>query len=400
MNDRRIRDALRRAAASGGEDDARERSRRVVLAAHSGHEPRRPRRRWPALLVALALLPVAAGGVAAASAPDSGVGRWVREVLGVDAKHARPVLGRVPGGGTLLVQAGGSGWVVAANGAKRRLGVYAGTSWSPRGLYVAGWRGRELTALDPSGRVRWSLAAPATISAARWGAVDGFRVAYVAGATLRVVNGDGSGDRRYARAQRVAPAWRPDNAHVLAYVGADRRVRVAAVDARRTLWRSGRLDAPSALAWSSSGKRLLVVTRRRLVLFDGSGQRLRSRAVPAGLRVTGVAWRPRGTQIAIVRRDASAGRSELLLAEADDGWRERVLFTGPGSFGTPAWSPGATRLLLPWPDADQWLFLRPGSRAGLAAVANVARQFAPGANHGTFPRSVQWCCAAPPPATP
>ncbi len=348
-----------------------------------------------------ALVPRAAGGVAAASAPDSGVGRWVREVLGVDAKHARPVLGRVPGGGTLLVQAGGSGWVVAADGAKRRLGVYAGTSWSPRGLYVAGWRGRELTALDPGGRVRWSLAAPAAISAASWGPVDGFRIAYVAGATLRVVNGDGSGDRRYAAAQRdVAPAWRPDNAHVLAYVGADRRVRVAAVDADRTLWRSGRLDAPSALAWSSSGKRLLVVTRRRLVLFDGSGQRLLSRAVPAGLRVSGVQWRPRGTQIAIVRHDASAGRSELVLAEADDGLRERVLFTGPGSFGTPAWSPGATRLLLPWPDADQWLFLRPARRAGLAAVANIARQFAPGADHGTFPRSVQWCCATQRPATP
>ena len=81
-----------------------------------------------------------------------------------------------------------------------------------------------------------------------------------------------------------------------------------------------------------------------------------------------------------------------MLAEADDGLRERVLFTGPGRFGAPAWSPGATRLLLPWPDADQWLFLRPGFRDRLTAVANIAAQFAPGSTRTSFPRSVQWCC--------
>jgi hypothetical protein len=396
MNDRELRDALRRAVPEDAA--ARERAWRVVRAAHAGTRQRPRRRRWAALLAVVALLPVAAAGAAAASAPHSGVGRWVRDALGVGARHAQPVLARVPGGGTLLVQAGADAWVVSPDGSKRRLGAYAGTSWSPRGLFVVGWRGRELTALDAGGRVRWSLPAPRRVMSARWGPVDGFRVAYVAGAQLRIVDGDGTGDRRYAAVRPdVAPAWRPDGTHVLAYVDARDRVALVAVDGRRrALWRSEPLADPVALAWASSGDRLLVVTRRRLVLLGPGGRRLLSRAIPAGFAVTGAEWRPRRTQIAVVRYDAAAGRSQLVLADADRGLRERALFEGPGHFGAPAWSPAATRVLLPWPDADQWLFLRPALRSHLTAVANIAGQFAPDSTRATFPRSVQWCCAGAP----
>ncbi|MDX6677981.1 MAG: hypothetical protein QOE31_2033 [Solirubrobacteraceae bacterium] len=397
MNERELREALRRAVSE--DDAARERSWRVVRAAYGDYEPRPRRRRWAALLVALALTPLAAGAAVAAGAPHSDVGRWVRGVLGVGERDARPVLGHVPGGGRLLVEAGGNAWVVAADGAKRRIGAYAGTSWSPRGLFVAGWRGRELTALDGGGGVRWSLGAPALVTVARWGPVDGYRVAYVAGSALRIVNGNGTADRRLATTRPgVAPEWRPDDGHVLAYVDGAGRVDVVAVDAGRRLWRSERLAQPGALAWSSDGRQLLVVTRRRLVLLGSRGRRLTSRAIAPGFAVTGAQWRPRGSEIAVVRHDAATRRSELALVDADRGLRERVLFTGPGRFGAAAWSPGATRLLLPWPDADQWLFLRPGFRSRLTAVANIAAQFAPGARGAAaFPRSVQWCCDAPAP---
>jgi hypothetical protein len=391
--DRDLREALRRAAADDDGDAARERSWRVVRAAYASapRAPRPRRRRWSWLVVVVALAPIAAGGVAAARAPHSDVGRWVRGVLGVGERHARPVLGRVPGGGRLLVQAGAGSWVVSSDGAKRRLGAYAGTSWSPHGLFVVGWSGRELTALDPGGAVRWSLAPREPVRSARWGPVDGFRIAYVAGSELRIVNGDGSGDHRFAATRAsVAPAWRPDNTHVLAYVDARSRVRVVAVDTRQGQWRSGRLDGVRAVAWSPSGRRLLVVTRDRLVLFDGSGRRLMSRAIPAGLTVTAAEWSPRGREIAVVRH--GAGGSELVLADAARGLSERILFTGPGRFGTPAWSPDAGRLLLPWPDADQWLFLRPHGSARLTAVANIADQFGPGRLRPAFPRAVQWCC--------
>lgn len=393
MNERELRDALARAARE--DDGARERSLRVARAAYAGRRPRPRRRRWRAIAVAAALFPVAVAGAAAATAPDSGIGHWVRSVLGAGERDASPALVRLPGGGRLLVQAGESAWVVSSGGARRRLGAYSGASWSPRGLFVVAWRGRELTALDPSGRVRWSLSRPERITLARWGAVDGFRIAYLSGRELRIVGGDGTGDRRFAAARRdVSPAWRPDNTHVLAYVDERGRVSVAAVDSRRRLWRSAPLSGVVELVWSPEGDRLLAVTRRRLVVFDGSGRRLVSREVAPGFAIEDAAWAPRGASVAVVRRRAAANRSEVLLLNAARRLRERVLFAGPGRFGSVAWSPGAARLLLPWPDADQWLFLQPRGGGRLTAVANIARQLTPGAADPAFPGSVEWCCAS------
>jgi Tol biopolymer transport system component len=337
-------------------------------------------------------------GVGAVRAPDSALGRWVRDVLGTGEPAARPALGHIPGGGRLLVTGAGDAWVVAGDGARRRLGAFSGAAWSPHGLFVAAWRGGQLTAVDPGGRVRWSLSRPSPIGAARWAPVDGFRIAYLAGGRLRIVNGDGTGDRDLAPARAdVAPAWRPDNTHVLAYSDPAGRVTVVAVDNGRRLWRSRPVGRLVQLAWSPRGDRLLGVTRGGLVLFDGTGRRIASRRAPAGWTVSASAWSPDGRSIALVRHDGAAPRSELLVARAGPRLRERVLFTGPGRFGAPAWSPGGGRLLVPWPDADQWLFLRPHG-GSVDAVADIARQFAPGRARAAFPTAVEWCCAAPAPA--
>ncbi len=399
MNERELRDALRGAVTE--DEAARRRAWQIVQAAYADHEPqrRRPRRRLIALAIAAALVPVAAGGGAAASAPDSAVGGWVRDVLGVAERDAEPALGQVPGGGRLLVQGGDGAWVVSADGSKRRLGAYSGAAWSPHGLFVVAWRGRELTALDPGGRVRWSLSAPAPVALARWAPGDGFRIAYLSGGELRVVNGDGTGDHRLAAAPRrdVAPAWRPVGTHVLAYVDAHDRVNVVAADARERRWRSEPLAGPLKLSWSPDGGALIAATRRALVMFDAAGRRLYARPVPAAAILQDAEWAPHGGQVAVVRRFAAAGRSDVLLLDASRGLRGRVLFTGPGRFGDPAWAPGGERLLIAWPDADQWLFLRPIRPRGggrLAAVANIARQFMPGATQPAFPRSVRWCCPA------
>ena len=225
---------------------------------------------------------------------------------------------------------------------------------------------------------------------ARWGPVDGFRIAYVAGAALRIVNGDGTGDHRHARiAPGVAPAWRPDDAHVLAFVDGRARVTVVAVDTRRRLWRSAPLQTPAALAWSSDGSRLLAATRDRLVLFDGAGRRLRSSAAP-GMKIAHVAAVPQARGFVVVRRGAADGTGEVVLV--DERLGERRVFSGPGDFGEPAWAPDAGALLVPWPAADQWLFLRPRGHGRPAAVGSIARQFAPGAVRPPFPRTVEWCC--------
>ena len=213
---------------------------------------------------------------------------------------------------------------------------------------------------------------------------------------MRTVNGDGSGDRRLALTRpRVAPAWRPDGANVVAYADPAGRVNVVAVDARQLLWRTRPLSGPARLAWSPGGRRLVALTARRLFLFGPSGKMVMTRGLPTGATAREVAWAPRHDEIALVRRDATAGRSEVVLLDASRGLREQVLFSGPGRFGVPAWGPDGRRLLVPWPEANQWLFLRPRGGGRLSAVADIAAQFSPGARRPAFPHAVQWCCAAP-----
>ena len=281
MTQRELRQALRRA---GGEDPgARERAWEVVRAAYAGHVPVRRRPPWALGLLAAAALAVGGVGAATASSPDSGVGGWVRDVLGVDGGGARPDLGSLPGGGRVLAQAGGSAWVVSSDGSRRRLGSYAGASWSPRGRFVVAWRRGTLAALQPDGGVRWSLTRPERIAAARWGPVDGFRVAYVAGRELRIVNGDGTRDRRLAATlPGVAPAWQPRRGRVVAFPDAAGRVRAVHVDTERVLWRTLSLRRPRTLAWSAGGSRLLLLTGDRLVLLSAGGRELVNRRVPSG----------------------------------------------------------------------------------------------------------------------
>jgi hypothetical protein len=385
-----LRDELRHVPV---DDGARGRALRVVRGAWSEREPVPARRRWaPALALAAGLLAVvvAAGS---ATAPGDAVARWMRDVLGGGREDARPALVRVPGGGRLLVtsSSGGGAWVVSQDGSRRRLGDYAGASWSPHGRFVVAWRGGELRAVEPGGRVRWSLSRPGRIADARWAPVDGFRIAYLAGGSVRVVNGDGTGDRRLAAARGVAPAWRPDDDHVLAYLDRRSRVRVVAVDGGRELWRTRPLrDGVTELAWSPGGGRLLVASAGSWLLFGRDGLLLARRSLPTGFVADDFAWSPGGRRVAVVRRNER--RSDVVLVGPRG--HPRPLFTGSGRFGRVAFSPDGRRLLVPWPEADQWLFLSTGGR--IAAVANIARQFAAGPRTGPFPDAVEWCCATAP----
>jgi Tol biopolymer transport system component len=192
----------------------------------------------------------------------------------------------------------------------------------------------------------------------------------------------------------VAPAWRPTEARTLAHATAQGRVRAVDVDTGRELWRTRSLGAPTALAWSPGGRRLLVATPGRLHLLTATGRELASRRVPPGTALEDPAWSPDGRHVAIVRRDEATGASEVVLLDPAGGLRQDVLFAGPGRFGTPAWSPDGRRLLVPWPAADQWLYLRPADGGPVTAVAEIAAQFSPGAAGPEFAGTVSWCCSA------
>ena len=205
-----------------------------------------------------------------------------------------------------------------------------------------------------------------------------------------MVDGDGTGDRFIAGgAAAVAPAWRSGPGHVVAYATERGAVVAFSADSRRRIFAT----APSAAS-------PLAAVERRSPAGDARGPgRTARRRRPAGLDLdaAGRLARPLGdgrARAAIASpsspRDGRTSRV-LLIAKAHP---SRVLFAGPGSFAAPRWSPEGRWLLLPWPSADQWLFLEPGSGTGkLHAVAHLAKQFSPGdPTAARFPSVVGWCC--------
>jgi hypothetical protein len=362
----------------------------LVHAAFTEREPVRRRPPVARLRPVLALATIALTlGVAAVTPPGEAVAEWVRDVLQPGRRDARPALVRLPAPGRLLVTSEQGAWVVAGDGSRRRLGAYEQATWSPRGLYVAVTRGRELTAVEPNGRVRWSLARSAPIADARW-APSGYRIAYRSGRSLRVVAGDGTGDRLLRRrVAPVAPAWRPGRAHVLAFATAG---RVVVTDERRA-WRSWsvRVGGPVAQLDWTPGDRLVVRTRDGVRVYGGRGRQIAQAAVPGAGPVLAAALAPDGRTLAVARRQGSTG--VVLVRRLAAGAPARTLFRGRGAFSDLAWSPDGRWLLIAWRDADQWLFVRSAQVRRISAVSRISRAFAPGRHDPQpFPRVGAWCC--------
>jgi hypothetical protein len=375
---RDLRDRLRDAPLPA-EHAARERAWRVVKAAYAGRGRSAPRsRRRSAGLVAAGAAALAAV-VVALTPPGDAVGRWVRGFVRPSAPapaQVRPALGPLPGHGRLLVTAPSGAWLVQADGTRRRLGAYTGAALSPHGLFVAATRGNLLAAVDPHGRVRWTLTRPGPVTRPAW-SPDGFRVAYRSGAALRVVYGDGALDRQVARdSAPVTPAWRPGSGHRLASVARDRRVVVVRdTDSGRVVWRARVRGPIGQLAWSPSGRRLLVVTGARVTVLSDRGRTLYGDGLAAGLRVKRVAWLPGGRGFAVLRSAADGTRSDVVLA---GGGRVRRLIAVAGRLSDVVASPDGRWLLLSAPDAQQWLLVRTSGSGRLTALSHVGRQFDPG----------------------
>ncbi len=318
-------------------------------------------------------------------------------------ENAQPALTSLPASGRLLVSSREGPWVVDEDGSQRLLGAYRDAAWSPSGMFAAVTRGRQLTAVDPVGTVRWSLAARRPVSNPAW-SPSGIRVAYASGSSLRVVVGDGTGDRLLVdRVPPVAPAWKPlseplppgqvaigPRTNVLAYADRRGRVTVRDVDADRVLWRSHPYSLPiRGLEWSPDRQRLLVRTASFAQFLDARGR-------PTG-RVPwptlGASISPDSRRTAFIRR-ATGGRSDVLITRRDGSGPPRRVLSRSGRITDPTWSPNGEWLLVARRDADQWLFIRPSRPVRVDAVANVSRQFNPGATgQPPFPRISGWCCA-------
>jgi hypothetical protein len=394
VNEDRLRQLLRSAPVHGGEA-AQAIGRRLLEEAFAERPAMERRPSAPRLAIVLA-----AGALLAAlllSPAGADVRDWLGDVIEPGRQEPAPALTSLPGGGRLLVISGTGAWVVHEDGSRRLLGDYDTASWSPNGLYAAVARGNQLTAVEPDGDPRWSLTRPEAITGVRWSPDPGFRVAYIAGGELRVVGGDGTGDRLLApRVAPVAPAWRPGPRHLLAYFTPAGAVEVVNADADRRLLRlPAASGAPVGLEWSADGARLLVISSAGARAYDRRG---RPRGELGG-RVTDAAFRPGGHReiAALVRRPSRNRPASQVFLAAPETPRKQLgpLFSVPGTLTGLEWSPDGRRILVGWPDADQWLFI-PRAQGRVRSAGDVSAQFAPGDSIAQFPRLAGWCCPAQP----
>jgi hypothetical protein len=353
-----------------GEREAGERSWDVVRGAYDERvpSPRTHDKRW------LVVAAVGAALVAAAlSPPGHAVWGSLRDAVQEDHLVGLPATGRV------LVNAQGGAWVVSRDGSKRFLSGYSDASWSPHGLFVAAARANQLVAMEPNGNVHWKLARRGEVHAPRW-SFDGYRIAYFAGSSLRVVNGDGTGDRLLARnARRGSAAWMP-RSHVVTYVDHGGSIVFADVDRDRVVRRFRPEGEVRELAWTP-GRRLVALGPHVLATSLSSGQGLRSFVLADG-GFTAADVSPDGRRIGFVT--TRAGRSEVGVAQTASGNRVPV-FSGSGRIDDVAWSPDGRWLLLNWATADQWLFVRVPAKK-LIAVSNIR------ATYGADATVAGWCC--------
>jgi hypothetical protein len=359
-----------------GEQESGERSWHVVRQAFAERLPSPPQRdRRPLLAIAIAAAAVAA----ALSPPGLAVLGSIR-----DAVRSEDHLLSLPSRGRVLVNSQAGAWVVQPNGSKRLLGGYRDAAWSPHGLYLAAARGNQLVALEPNGRVHWKLAQPRPIGGPQW-SYEGFRIAYLSGPALRIVNGDSTGDRlldpNAVGSGLPALAWRPQT-HELAYRTGRGELVLRDADSGRVLWRH-QTGGIERLMWSDDGQRLFVAGHTPLVL-DAAG---RTVAALPGTNVLPAAFEPRSRSLALVT--TAHGQSLVTIYSGPRYGRRRVLFAGASGFGGLAWSPDRRWLLIDWRSADQWVFIR-STAVRRIDVRNIGNTFDSGPEH--YASLAGWCC--------
>jgi len=255
--------------------------------------------------------------------------------------------------------------------------------------------------------VRWRLRRPYPRAQPAWSPGDGQRIAYRSLDGLRLVAGDGSGDRLIAGPLGPAgPAWRPGAGRQLAWADAHGRVHLMAVDTGAQRWRTAPGPPVHALAWAPSGRRLALVSRRLLRVLDARGRVVTRLRVRPGRSIAAAAFgrgagAPLAYAIVAPRRGestvkmtrpgrwtgpaASAPRGSPREARAANR-QTRPVFTGRGRIADLAFAPDGDWLLLGWRGADQWVLLGAPYVTGVAALRDVSRRFGP------RPRVRGWCC--------
>ena len=146
------------------------------------------------------------------------------------------------------------------------------------------------------------------------------------------------------------------------------------------LWRRPYSRRVLGLTWSTDGRRLVVRQAERVDVLTRKGS-LFTGLRPAGGLVTASTVR---AQLHENTHALTRGGRAQVLHVGEPGGR---LFAGSERFSDLDWSPDGSWLLVSWPAADQWIFVR-ADATRIRAVSNISEQF----RSRAFPRVEGWCC--------
>ena len=162
-------------------------------------------------------------------------------------------------------------------------------------------------------------------------------------------------------------------------------------DTGQIAWTS-RAGGARELIWSADGERLLVLARTRASVYDPAGRLISTISMPAHAPILDGALSPDARTLALVR---GGDANDVVISSAGSvAPRLRRVLSGAG-LRALAWSPDDRWLLVSWPAADQWVFVRVAGKPRIAAVSRIAEQFATSPSGSGFPLLDGWCCTKP-----
>lgn len=397
---RDLRERLDRPAP--GEDEATDRARAALAGVFERRDLVSRSRLWPAA----AMISVAAIAACVGLTPvGPALANWIRDTgerLSGDAANPPRAI-KLPAPGRLLVNTRGGPWVIDENGSRSRVGAYRDAAWSPGGLYLtaADPSRHGLVAVTPAGHPRWRLAPGGAISSPRW-APSGLRIAYLAGKTLRIVDGDGSDDGSLGDSSPVPAAWQPGaDANVASYVNRSGFIVTANADSGEELWRAPRREQILQLVWSRDGRRLAALSDDGLQIYDQGGERVMRRIElptdhPAGLpgHVQEVAFSPARDRLALARESRGGSANEVVVLSTDPAGWQKTVYRGKGGLGGVAWSPDGEWLLVAAIGADSphWTFVNIADPTRTRQIDGIQTLFG---ERPAIPEVAEWCCPLP-----
>jgi hypothetical protein len=132
------------------------------------------------------------------------------------------------------------------------------------------------------------------------------------------------------------------------------------------------------LVWSHDGKLLLVFAPHAVRVYDNRGRIVEQDDPSDNTFDLDAAFVGRTHEVAAIR---AAGPSDVFSIQ-----NGRKLFSGTGVLKQLLWSPDGRWLLVTWPTANQWVFVRSGHPRRIVGVSRISSQF------GGFPHLDGWCC--------